>query len=135
MKVQGLIDSSALIGGLPQSVLDKIENYCSSTIVRAELSYGLRVFQASAQKARVARRETLLRVLDSLPGFWRDFDAAASDGYGALTASTTQAMRVKDALIAGHAQSLGISVLTRDAGFTRFTSVEVDLVESDIDAT
>lgn len=134
MKVRGLIDSSALIGGLPQYILDKIENYCSSTVVRAELAYGLRSFQASTQTTRAARREALLRVFDSLPGFWRDFDTAASDGYGALTASTTQAMRVKDALIAGHAQSLGVPVLTRDAGFTRFTSVEVDLVQSGSDA-
>lgn len=126
----GLIDSSALIGGLPSRVLDKIERYCSSTIVRAELVYGLRAFQRTNQAARVARRETLLRVLDSLPGFWVDLDVAASEGYGALTAST-QAMRVKDALIAGHAQSLGVPVLTRDAGFTRFASVEIDLLTGD----
>ncbi|MGL3148742.1 type II toxin-antitoxin system VapC family toxin [Microbacterium sp. A82] len=70
-------------------------------------------------------------MLDSLPGFWKDFDAAASDGCGELTASTTQAMRVKDALIAGHAQSLGVPVFTRDVGFTRFASVEVKLIEGD----
>lgn len=126
-----LIDSSALIGGLPGRVLDSLEKYCSSAIVRAELAYGLARFRAAGQSERAARRETLLTALDSLPGFWRDFDVAASDGYGALTAATTQAMRVKDALIAGHAQSLGLAVLTRDAGFTRFASVDVEIFGTD----
>ncbi|MGO3192241.1 MAG: type II toxin-antitoxin system VapC family toxin [Microbacterium sp.] len=130
MTLLGLIDSSALIGGLPPRVLDNLDQYCSSTIVRAELSYGLHAFQASSRVDRTARRETLLRVLDSLPGFWSDFDLAASEGYGTLSASTTQAMRVKDALIAGHAHSLGIPILTRDAGFTRFTSVTVELIDA-----
>lgn len=129
MKLLALIDSSALIGGLPPDVLNRLEDYCSSMIVRAELAYGLRAFEASGQAERATRRETLLQILDSIPEFWRDFDRAASDGYATLTARTKQAMRMKDALIAGHAQSLNTAVLTRDTGFTRFGSVEVQLLE------
>lgn len=128
MKTIALIDSSALIGGLPAEVLKHLESYCSSMIVRAELAFGLRTFETSGHAERAARRETLLHALDSIPGFWRDFDEAASDGYATLTAESRQAMRLKDALIAGHAQSLGIAILTRDSGFTRFRSVQVDLL-------
>lgn len=126
---QGLIDTSALIGGLPPSMIDTIDQHCSSTIVRAELVRGLRVFETSVQQERVARRSTLLEALDEIEGFWRDFDVAASEGYGALTATSPQAVRQKDALIAGHAQSLGIPVITRDAGFTRFPSVAVVVLD------
>lgn len=125
----GLIDSSALIGGLPTTVIDSLELHCSSTIVRAELVRGLRAFESSGQRDRAERRATLLEALDAIAGFWRDFDVAASEGYGALTTSSPRAIRQKDALIAGHAQSLGIPVITRDAGFTRFSSVAVTILE------
>jgi predicted nucleic acid-binding protein len=39
-------------------------------------------------------------------------------------------MRAKDALIAGHAHSLGIPVITRDAGFTRFSSVVIRVLSA-----
>ena len=124
-----LIDSSALIGGLPDDVLSALERHCSSTIVRAELVYGLRVFERTGQNTRAARRSTLVDALDTIAGFWQDFDIAASDAYGLLTASSAQAMRLQDALIAGHAQRLGIPVTTRDAGFSRFSSVEIRILD------
>lgn len=127
---RALIDSSALIGGLPEDVLGALEQHCSSTIVRAELAYGLSVFAATGQISRAARRRTLIDALDGLDDFWRDFDIDASEGYGRLTALTPQAMRAKDALIAGHAHSLGIPVITRDAGFTRFSSVVIRVLSA-----
>jgi hypothetical protein len=47
---RALIDSSALIGGLPEDVLGALEQHCSSTIVRAELAHGLSVFVATGQR-------------------------------------------------------------------------------------
>lgn len=129
MTARALLDSSALIGGLPDEVIAALEHYASSMIVRAELAYGLLAFRASGRAERAARRETLLDALDSIPGFWREFDLAASDGYARLTASSAQAMRLKDALIAGHALSLNAPVITRDRGFSRFTSVTVTIID------
>lgn len=127
---RGLIDSSALIGGLPAAIVQTIDRHCSSTVVRAELVRGMRTFESARQTARAIRRGTLLQALDAISGFWRDFDVAASEGYGVLQASSAQTIRQKDALIAGHAQSLGVPVITRDAGFTRFSSVEVVLLSA-----
>jgi predicted nucleic acid-binding protein len=36
-----------------------------------------------------------------------------------------QAIRLKDALIAGHALALGVPLITRDRGFSRFDSVTI----------
>lgn len=129
MTARAVLDSSALISGLPDEVLDDLEHYASSMIVRAELAFGLHAFRAAGQTERVARRETLLGALDAIPSFWRPFDVAASEGYARLTASSPQAMRLKDALIAGHALSLGAPVITKDHGFTRFSSLTVRILD------
>lgn len=125
-----MLDTSVLISGLPEPVIAEIETYCSSMICRAELARGLASFAADPpQPKRVALRREFLRLLDAIPGFWLPFDAAAADGYGALTARPPSAMRQKDALIAGHALAAGLPLLTEDTGFSRFAAVEVRLLD------
>lgn len=122
-----MLDTSVLVSGLPDHVIEAIEDYCSSMICRAELAQGLAAFSADpARRAQAAQRAELLRILDAVPGFWRDFDAAASDGYGRLTAQP-KATRLKDALIAGHALSEGLPLHTEDRGFTGFADVRIVL--------
>jgi predicted nucleic acid-binding protein len=121
-----MLDTSALISGLPEETIDNIEDYCSSMICRAELAQGLAAFEKDAARfAQLAIRRELLRLLDSIPGFWIDFDLHAADGYGELTANPKSAIRHKDALIAGHALALGLPLFTEDAGFSRFPAVTI----------
>lgn len=122
-----MIDTSVLIAGLPAAIIAEIEEYCSSTICRAELAHGLAAFEADpALHRQAAARRELMRLLDVLPGFWADFDRAASDGYAQLTAVPRTAIRLKDALIAGHALSRDLPLITADRGFTRFPDVQVE---------
>lgn len=121
-----LLDTSVLISGLSEEMVNRIEVYRSSMICRAELAQGLAAFENDpARFAQLAIRRELLRLLDSIPGFWLDFDHSASDAYGSLTAEPKAALRLKDALIAAHALSVGLPLLTEDAGFSRFPSVDV----------
>ena len=121
-----MLDTSLLISGLPADVIDDIGSYRSSTICRGELAQGMVSFQADPRrKAAASQREELIATLDGLPAFWMDFDRAASDGYGRLTARPRTAIRQKDALIAAHAYALGVPLLTEDAGFSRFPDVDV----------
>ena len=129
MKLLGLVDTSILVGSIPADIIDNIDRYCSSTICRGELVQGLRVFRADPARQHIASsREELIRLLDSVPQFWRNFDAAASDGYGQLTAQSKSALRLKDALIAGHALALRAPLITGDPGFARFNELEVVLL-------
>ena len=126
MTMTAMLETSVLISGLPEEVIDSIEEYCSSIICRAELAQGLAAFEKDPAKfAQLAVRRELLRLLDSLPGFWLDFDRAAADGYGTLTARPKSAIRLKDALIAGHALAAGLPLVTEDAGFSRFPDVTI----------
>lgn len=121
-----MIDTSVLISGLPAPLINEIESYCSSMICRAELVRGLISFTVDpAKRAQAAARRELVRLLDSAPGFWAEFDLGSSDAYGVLTANPASAIRLKDALIAGHAFSLGLALITEDAGFSRFPEVQV----------
>lgn len=121
-----MIDTSVLIAGMPAQMVGRVTEYCSSTICRAELAQGLNAFARDPQRhtEEVHRRE-LLRLLDSLPAFWVDFGCGASDGYGTLTAEPRSALRLKDALIAGHALALELPLVTVDKGFSRFPGVRV----------
>ncbi|CAM5349818.1 type II toxin-antitoxin system VapC family toxin [Leifsonia shinshuensis] len=126
MTIRGMLDTSVLVSGLPAEVVDDLGSYRSSMICRGELVQGLAVFRADARRKSAAdQREELIRTLDDLAGFWLDFDRAASDGYGTLTAEPRRAVRLKDALIAAHARAVGVPLLTEDAGFSRFPDVEV----------
>ncbi|MEO7017291.1 MAG: PIN domain-containing protein [Leifsonia sp.] len=126
MTKTAMLDTSVLISGVPEEIVDRIEDYCSSMICRAELAHGLAAFEKDASRfAQLAIRRELLRLLDSIPGFWAAFDLPAADGYGALTAKPKSAIRLKDALIAGHALALGLPLFTEDAGFSRFPAVTI----------
>lgn len=124
--MKAMVDTSVLIAGMPEDIIREIEYYCSSTICRGELAHGLFTFQRDPAREREANaRAELLRLLDALPAFWQPFDRAASDAYGGLTAVPHSAIRLKDALIAGHAFSLDLPIITVDAGFSRFPDVRV----------
>lgn len=132
MTIRGMLDTSVLIGGIPSEVIDDIGSYRSSMICRGELAQGLSAFEADRRRTTAAgQRRELIRTLDELPTFWLAFDRAASDGYGTLTARPRTAIRQKDALIAAHAFSANVPLLTRDTGFSRFPAVKVILLGSD----
>lgn len=129
MTVLGMLDTSVLISGLPDDVVDRIDAYRSSMICRGELIQGLVAFRSDQRRqAAAGQRRELIRTLDELPGFWLPFDRAASDSYGALTAEPRSAGRLKDALIAAHAHAVGVPLLTEDAGFTRYPDVDIRLL-------
>ncbi|WP_036283715.1 type II toxin-antitoxin system VapC family toxin [Microbacterium luticocti] len=125
-----MIDTSVLIGVLPDQIVDAIEDHGASHIVRGELLRGAERFAAQPNGRELARvRAQLVSALDELRAFWRPFDGAASTAYASLTAMPPSAARSKDALIAAHAVSLGVPVITADRGFTRFTGLEIIFTE------
>lgn len=127
--MKAMIDTSALIGTLPESVILGIHDHGASYLVRAEMVRGLRRFEARQGAAQTARvRRQLIATLDSVPGFWRAFDGAASDAYASLVAQPESAVRAKDAFIAAHALALGVPLMTADLGFTRYVNVDVQFV-------
>lgn len=129
MTVLGMLDTSVLISGLPDDVVDDIDAYRSSMICRGELIQGLVAFRSDQRRqAAAGQRRELIRTLDELPGFWLPFDRAASDRYGALTAEPRSAGRLKDALIAAHAHAVDAPLLTEDEGFTRYPDVDIRLL-------
>ena len=129
MTAKAMLDTSVIVAGLTPEIIAGIENYGSSTICRAELVRGREAFAHDPAKERqVPIRREFLMILDSIPGFWMDFDARAADGYGRLTAEPKSAMRLKDALIAGHAFGHGLPLITRDAGFSRFPAVQLEFL-------
>jgi predicted nucleic acid-binding protein len=129
MRVQGMLDTSVLISGLPDAVVDDITTYRASMVCRGELIQGLVAFRSDPRRQAAAmQRRELLRALDDLPEFWLAFDRAASESYGTLTAQPRSAGRLKDALIAAHAHAVGVPLLTEDAGFSRYPDVEIRLL-------
>jgi predicted nucleic acid-binding protein len=121
-----MLDTSVLIGPIPDEVIDAIEEHAASFIVRAELLRGHRHFERSEHLRPAARaRAQLVATLDRLPGFWRPFGEAESDAYAALTTQSERAVRSKDALIAAHAIALDVPLITADEGFTRFAGLRV----------
>lgn len=124
--MRAMLDTSVLIGPLPDDVIDAIEEYSASFVVRAELLRGRARFERSPGLAPAARaRAQLIRTLDSLPGFWREFGEAESDAYATLETPTEAAARTKDALIAAHAIALEVPLMTDDEGFTRFRGLRL----------
>ena len=121
-----MLDTSVLIGPLPDDIIDAIEEFSASYIVRAELMRGRAGFAQSPSLVHAARaREQLVETLDRLPGFWREFGAAESDAYAALTTRSEAAAHTKDALIAAHAIALDVPLMTADTGFTRFMGLQL----------
>lgn len=121
-----MLDTSVLIGPIPEDILTRIDEYAASFVVRAELLRGQHHFERDPERRPAARaRAQLISALDDLAGFWRTFGAAESDAYAALESSSERAVRSKDAFIAAHAVALGVPLVTADAGFTRFVGLEV----------
>lgn len=124
--MRAMLDTSVLIAPLPDEVIDGIDEYSASYVVRAELLRGRARFTQSPHLAHAARaRQQLIDTLDRLPGFWREFGAAESDAYATLAARSEAAARTKDALIAAHALALDVPLMTSDSGFTRFTGLRL----------
>lgn len=124
--MKGMLDTSVLIGPIPEDVIASIEEYAASFIVRAELLRGQRRFERMPQGQPAARaRGELVATLDDLPAFWRAFGDAESDAYSRLVAPDERAVRTKDALIAAHALALDAPLLTADEGFSRFVGLRV----------
>ena len=124
--MRAMLDTSVLIGALPDDVIDAIDEFSASYVVRAELMRLRARFAQSPSLAHAARaRVQLVETLDRLPGFWREFGAAGSDVYATLTTRSEAAARTKDALIAAHAIALDVPLMTADTGFTRFTGLRL----------
>ena len=125
----GLLDTSVLIGPIPTPIIESIERYAAPYLVRAELLRGQRRFERTPHmRQRAVARAQLIDALDDLRGFWRPFGAVESAAYADLRASSEQAVRSKDAIIAAHAIAAGQTLITADHGFTRFQGLEVDLL-------
>lgn len=124
-----MLDTSALADVIPGEVVDGIENYGASFIVRAELMRGLRRYEGMpGMRHAAAVRAKRIAALDGVGTFWQAFDAAASEAYANLIAEPGSAARSKDALIAAHAVAVGCPLITADRGFTRFRDLEVRFV-------
>ena len=115
-----LLDSNVCIdfltGRFPQ-VTSRIQNLlpedlCLSSIVVAELRYG------ADKSAKARRNHELLNVLTAeIPS--RDFDTAAAATYGKVRAALEkkgQPIGPNDMLIAAHALSLGLVLVTDNVG-------------------
>jgi tRNA(fMet)-specific endonuclease VapC len=99
------------------------EDLCLSSIVVAELRYG------ADNSSRVRRNHELLNVFtDEIP--CRDFDSAAATRYGKLRASLERKGKPigpNDMLIAAHALSLGLVLVTDNVGeFKRVEGLKLE---------
>lgn len=124
--MRAMLDTSVLIAPLPDDVIDNIEEFSASHIVRAELLRGRTRFAQSPRLAHAARaRQQLIDTLDRCPDFWCSFGAVESDAYANLTTHNEAAVRSKDAFIAAHAIALELPLMTGDIGFTRFEGLQL----------
>lgn len=125
MKLTHMLDSNVCIvamranGGRLFDRLDKNKStLCISTVVLHELLHGAaRSQRPEHQRGRVLALTSLLKVLD--------FDAEAASHSGRIHATLAKAGNIigaYDMLIAGHARSLGLIVVTNN--LKDFTRVE-----------
>ncbi|MCB8946151.1 MAG: type II toxin-antitoxin system VapC family toxin [Ardenticatenaceae bacterium] len=117
-----------LIKRKPAQVLKKFQIYdlgdiCVSSITVAELQYGVEKSQHPKQN------QTALDLFLS-PLIIVDFDTSAAQHYGQIRAnleSLGTPIGVYDLLIAGHAQSLGITLVTNNTReFTRVPKLSIE---------
>ena len=98
------------------------DNICTSIIVAAELRYGC---AKSGSKKLLKAVEDLLDEITVLP-----FDAPADAEYGAIRSKLETAgtpIGSNDLLIAAHAQAIGATVVTANAGeFKRVRGLKVE---------
>ena len=107
-----MLDTSVLID-FPDEWPDD-ELFACSSITLAELQFGL---QLTIGTPKHAERQARLTLLDS-QFEWTPFDEKAALGYGTLAVVVNQNRpnhaRSKDLMIAGHAYSIGASLMTRN---------------------
>ena len=98
------------------------EDVCISSITYAELVHGVEK-SASVERNRVA----LLLLLSNIE--IKDFDVKAADEYGKIRADLEKKgtpLGPLDMMIAGHAKSLGLAVVTNNVKeFSRVNGIEV----------
>lgn len=111
----------------PPQVRERFNQYaaslCTSTVVAAELYYG--VEKSSAPARNLEQVESLLARLDVLP-----FDMRAAGHYGEIRArleAAGQPIGSCELMIAGHARSQGLTVVTNNAReFSRIPGLLVE---------
>jgi predicted nucleic acid-binding protein len=107
-----MLDTSVLIDFPNEWPADEL--FACSAVTLAELQFGLQLTVGSPNHAARQARLTLLESLFE----WTPFDEKAAVGYGTLATvvSRTRAghARSKDIMIAGHAYSIGASLMTRN---------------------
>ena len=117
-----------LIKHKPEKVLRKLqtihpEDVCISSVTYAELVHGVEK-SAAVEKNRLAL-SMLLANMEIL-----DFDAQAADCYGKIRADLEKKGRPigpLDMMIAGHAQSLGYTVVTNNVKeFSRVSALRIE---------
>ena len=117
-----------LIKRKPQQVLTKFQAYTVgdigiSSVTVAELQYGV------AKSQRRQQNQTALDLFLA-PLEIADFDPAAARQYGQIRAELEQAgtpIGAYDLLIAGHAQSLNVTLITNNTReFTRISGLKVE---------
>jgi tRNA(fMet)-specific endonuclease VapC len=117
-----------LIKRKPTQVLKKFQAYdlgdiCVSSITVAELQYGIEKSQQPKQNQ--AALDLFLTPLEIV-----NFDSSAAQNYGQIRANLERLgtpIGAYDLLIAGHAQSLGVTLVTNNAReFTRIPNLRVE---------
>lgn len=123
-----LLDTSTLID-LPRLYIPPTRTVISA-LSCAELAFGVeRAATAEIRRQRIARRAWLR---DTLGSDWLPFDAAAADGYAVLAAIVAKTRpgraRSKDIMLAGHAHSLGASLVTLNPKDFELVADEVEII-------
>ena len=117
-----------LIKHKPEKVFQKLqtihpEDVCISSVTYAELVHGVEK-SAAVEKNRLAL-SMLLANIEIL-----DFDADAADSYGKIRAGLEKKgtpIGLLDMMIAGHAQSLGYTVVTNNVKeFSRVAALKIE---------
>ena len=106
-----LLDTSVIIA--PAIQFPDLGVYGVSMVTLAELEFGVHMADSAVARAHRQARITALRESGMS---WHPFDEPAAISYGLLAAEVAKTRpshaRSKDILIAGHAHSLGASVMT-----------------------
>lgn len=109
-----MLDTSVLIDFPAEDQWPENEMFACSAIALAELQFGL---QLTVGTPKHAVRQARLTLLESRFE-WTPFDEKSAVGYGTLAAVVAQSRaghaRSKDIMIAGHAYSMGASLMTRN---------------------
>lgn len=101
-----------------------------SALSYAELGFGVeRAPTAEIRRERIARRAWLR---DTLGSDWLPFDTAAADSYAVLATIVAKTRaghaRSKDIMLAGHAHSLGASLVTLNPKDFELVADDVEII-------